>query len=44
MDIKEFAQQFLDNVNMTVEMEHKDYDEERLGQQEIVYRYYGFLQ
>lgn len=28
MDIKEFAQQFLDNVNMTVEMEDRDYDEE----------------
>lgn len=28
MDIKEFAQQFLDNVNMTVEMENRDYDEE----------------
>lgn len=28
MDIKEFAQQFLDNVQVTVEMENGDYDEE----------------
>lgn len=28
MNIKEFAQNFLDNVNLTVEMENKDYDEE----------------
>lgn len=31
MDIKEFAQEFLDNINVAVEMGNTDYDQELAG-------------